>query len=132
MPANAAENSPVPLGAMIDDLNAIREQRRELASQDKKLGEAYRALEAQIIERLDAEQTPKMNGMTASASISETEIAEMDDSDSFEAYVLENDALYLYQRRLSQPAIRELMKAEGSVPGIRIFTKRSLNLRKSK
>ena len=120
------------IGGLIDMLDTIRDQRRELADRDKVLSKEYSVFEAQLLSRLEAEGVPKSSGMNATASVAETEWADMADYDTFMAYVEAEDADYLLQRRrISQPAIRDLLKADGEIPGITVAVKRSINLRKT-
>lgn len=131
-PFSQNSESLPPIGQMIDELAVIRDRRREIAEEDKELSKAYTALENNIIERLDLEHTPKSSGQTASASISESDFPGIADFDQFVEYVRENDAFYLFQRRVSSSAINDLRKAGEEIPGIKIYTKRSLNLRKTR
>ena len=123
---------PLTIGGLIDKLDDLRDQRRELSNLDKKLSKEYSVYEAQLLHRLEEEGMPKSSGQTATASVSETPWAAMDDYDTFMAYVETNDADYLLQRRqISQPAIRDLLKEEETIPGISVALKRSINLRKT-
>ena len=77
----------------------------------------------------EAEGTDKGAGKLASASISSVVVGNLDDADKFFAYVKKTGYFHLMQRRLSDPAIRELLASKGSIPGVTPFTKVRLNLR---
>lgn len=125
-------NSPTTTGGIIDALFEIREQKRELARQDRALSEKTEALERLLFERLDAEETTKAAGRAASVSVSEEVVPSIEDWESFYEYVRKNDAFHLLQRRLNNAAWRETVELEGSPPqGTQPFTKRKLNLRKN-
>ena len=128
--AEAAEQiTPQTLGAMIDELKAIDLQRKELANQDKVLADQYKILEAQVMRRLDEEETTMSRGKHASATITETTVAQVKDWDSFYEFVTENDALFLLQRRVANAAYRDLIDAGETVPGVVPFIKRALSVR---
>ena len=128
--AEAAEQiTPQTLGAMIDELKALDLQRKELANQDKVLADQYRILEALVMRRLDEEETTMSRGKRASATITETTVAQVKDWDSFYEFVTENDALFLLQRRVANAAYRDLIDAGETVPGVVPFVKRALSVR---
>ena len=79
---------------------------------------------------MDKQETRVGEGKIAKASIVESEEPAIEDWDEFTKWMTRTKNLHLIQRRISAPAwreIRALKKAE--VPGIGVFTKRSLNLR---
>lgn len=133
MPAAAKLKAVAPkprtLGALIDALDDAREKKRALAAQIKEAEAEYNDLAAQIIERMDSEDTRKGEGKKASASITEVVVAEIEDFDAVWAFAKKHNYGHLFQRRISDPAYRELLERKGSVPGLKPFTKRNLNLR---
>lgn len=118
-----------PIGVMIDELHLLREKKRKLAEQVTELEQQYAILETDLMARMEAEQTDKGAGKLASASISTGIVANVDDWGKLEAFVKRTGHFQLFQRRISDPAFRELMESKGSVPGITPFTKKRLNLR---
>lgn len=123
--------SPAPtIGALIDKMKTIAVERSTLSLADKALSEEQKGLEQQIIELMDKQETRVGEGKIAKASIIEAEEPTIEDWDAFTKWMTRTKNLHLIQRRISAPAwreIRALKKAE--VPGIGVFTKRSLNLR---
>ncbi len=123
--------SPAPtIGALIDKMKTIAVERSTLSVADKALSEEQKGLEQQIIELMDKQETRVGEGKIAKASIIEAEEPTIEDWDAFTKWMTRTKNLHLIQRRISAPAwreIRALKKAE--VPGIGVFTKRSLNLR---
>ena len=118
------------LGAMIDNMFDIREQRRALGAEDKRLEADAKELEAKIIAKLDAEGTNRGASKKASATISESDEPNVVDWDKFCAFAKRTGNMHLFQRRVSAPAWRELRGLKKSeVPGLEVFKKRSLNLR---
>jgi len=117
------------IGGMTDALVALREEKRELQAQIDEVEAKYKALEEQLIEKLDAEGTDKGAGKAGSVSISSTVVANVDDWDAFYAYIKKNNYFHLLQRRPADAACRELFEQKGSIPGVTPFSKRRLNLR---
>lgn len=118
-----------PLGTGIDKLDELREQKRVLETKVKEIEDTYNELAESLMARLDAEGADKATGKKATVSISKSLTGQVEDWDKFSAYVIKNKYLHLLQRRLSDPAIRELLETKGKVPGVTPFTKRRLNLR---
>lgn len=125
----AVPAKPRTLGGLIDALDDAREVKRALAVQTKEAEATYNELAAQIIERMDAEDTRKGEGKKAGASITEVVVAEIEDFDAVWAFAKKNNYGHLFQRRISDPAFRELLEKKGAVPGLKPFVKRNLNLR---
>lgn len=123
---------PVKLGAIgptIDKLNALREAKRKLEAEVKVIEDEYAVLETQLMAKFEAEGTDKGSGKTASASISSSVVGNVVDWTAFNAYVKKTGFFHLYQKRLSDAAVRELFEQGKKVPGVEPFTKKRLNLR---
>ena len=127
--AVAKITSTLTLGAQIDALNAIRERKRELEGQVKKVAEEYEAAQQGVLDALEAQGMDKGSGKTATASISVTVVANIGDRDMLDKFIKRTGNFQLLQGRLSMPAVRELMeKKGGDIPGIVPFHKKTLNL----
>lgn len=120
---------PATIGTLIDKMWKAREEKRELEAKVKEAEEAIRDLEDQLMERMEAEGTDKAAGTKASVSISASVVADVQDWDAFWPYVAKNKYWHLIQKRVSDPAYRELLDMGKKVPGVQPFTKRKLNLR---
>lgn len=118
-----------PIGPTIDKMNDLRERKRELEAQVKTVEDEYAALEELLMAKMDAEGTNKAAGKKASVSISESVVGNVTDWDAFNEFARKKNFMHLYQRRLSDPAIRELFEKGTKIPGCEPFTKRRLNLR---
>ena len=123
------ENSPQPLGSMIDELSQIREQRRELAAQDADLGKTYDALKERIKLRLLTEGADMARGHEASASLTYTVVPTVKNWEALYKFILETNQLHLLEKRVATGAFRELNSAGSVVPGVEPFTKIDINLR---
>ena len=122
----------VSLGAQIDSLYKLREEIREINEKLKNFEEQKRALEETIVGEMDVLQIDKSAGKLGSVTISEQEIASIEDWDTFNAFIKRNNYFFLLQRRVNNAPYRELMaeRKNKPIPGAKTIIKRSLNLRK--
>lgn len=127
--ATAAKSRPVTMGSLIDRIWASREEKRRLEEQAKEVSAQIAALEEELIERMNAEGTDKAQGTKASVSITSSVVADVQDWDVFWTYIARNKFWHLVQRRVSDPAYRELLEQGKKVSGVQPFTKRKLNVR---
>lgn len=118
-----------PIGPTIDKLNDLREAKRKLEAEVKKIEEQYSELEEQLMEKMAAEGTDKGSGKNASASISSSVVGNVTDWEKFNGFVKKTGYFHLFQRRLSDAAVRELFDQGKKIPGCEPFTKKRLNLR---
>lgn len=127
--ATAVKTRAPSVGAVIDQIWAVREEKRRLESQVKEVAAKIEELESALMERLETEGLEKASGTKASVSVGTSVVADVQDWDSFWAYIIKNKYTHLLQRRVSEPAYRELLDAGKKVPGVQPFTKRKLNVR---
>lgn len=130
--AKAAPKTPVKaptLGKMIDDMWAMREEKRVKDLEVKAIETKIALAEQAIMEKLDAEDTITGKGKAASVSITEVTSFNITDFDIFAKYVAKTKYFHLFQRRVSEVAVREIFEQKGAVPGLTPFNKRKLNLR---
>lgn len=127
--AVGAQNSPATLGAIIDRMTVLRDERRVIAARDKELVESYELLEKQLIALFKEQGTEAGSSKIATATMSTTPIPVVEDWDAYYAYMRENDALYLLQRRAAVGALNELKDAGVVPPGVRFIDKDSISLR---
>lgn len=119
------------LGLQIDALFKLREKLREIQAQEKNQLDLIAAAETVLMETMKHEGIEKSTGKLATVSISSTISANVVDWDAFYAYIYKNKFAHLLQKRVSDPAVRELFETKGKVPGVEPFTKEKLNLRKT-
>jgi hypothetical protein len=117
------------IGDMIDQLHALREQKRALEAKVAAVEGEYKGVEEELLERLGREGIDASRGTKASCSITSSVVANVLDWDVLNAWIGKTKNFQLYQRRLSDPAYRELMELKGKVPGTESFTKKRLNVR---
>ncbi len=122
--------APRTIGGLIDALKKIDMRRAELAAEEKALKSDRDTMEKDIIALMDKQTTRIGEGKIARASIIESEEPTTEDWDAFIAWARRTNNFHLIQRRISSPAWRELRALKKTeVPGIGVFTKRSLSLR---
>lgn len=122
----AAEGS---IGDIIDSLHALREKKRGLEAEIKKIEDLYHEAEEQLMTRFDSEGVTQSRGKAASCSITVSVSGNVTDWDAFNAFVKKKGYFHLYQKRLSDPALREIWEQNKSIPGVEPFNKRRLNVR---
>lgn len=124
-----AGKRPAPLGALIDGIWALREQKRKLNADLEKLEESIAEQESAVIARLDQEGVDKATGRKASVSVSSNQQFNVVDWEATCEYARKNNFMHIFQRRVTADAVRELFEKKGNVPGLEPFTKRKLNIR---
>lgn len=117
------------IGSMTDALVKLRERKRALESQVAEIEVEFAAIEEALMGRLAEEGLDKGTGKLGTVSISETLVGNVVDWDQVHAFIKKTGNFQLFQRRLSDPAFRELLEMGKKVPGIEQFTKKRLNLR---
>ena len=119
------------LGAAIDKLHNLREKKRELEDEVKKIRKIMDEEEINIFALLEEQDIPGAKGHTASVSITESIVPVIENDEIFFEHVLTTGDIHLLERRPSVRAFRETMESGDTVPGLRPFTRRTLSLRKN-
>lgn len=117
------------LGALVDQMWSLREKKRELDASIKDLEGQIADKESLIMEQMAAQGLDKMSGAMASVSITTNTVAQVEDWDEFLTFIYKKKYGHLLQRRVSDPAYRELLEQGTKVPGVSPFSKQRLNLR---
>lgn len=125
-----------PLSLLIDFAYEQRELKRSLDALTKKANALFEELEFGIIKAMEAQGTEtspltRAGGLLASCSVVEEEAQNVDPDKWPELYewILEHEACYILQKRLSAVAVRELLTSGEDLPGVSTFTRKKLNLR---
>ena len=120
------------VGSLIDTLQNIRAQKRDLAVREKELTAEYEAVEAQLLALMDSEGVTKSTGKTATASVTMSQNFGFIKDGGFEAFFAYASKIKrpdLVQRRISVPAVRELWGMKGTVPGLTPYEEKKIGLR---
>ncbi len=129
MATTATRKPKLSLGAQIDKMWDIREKKRSLEASIKDLDGQLATIEAELMEDMEANGVDKMTGKHAGVSITSNTVAHVTDWDELWKFILKTKNTQLLQRRVSDPAYRELLEMGKKVPGAEAFTKKRLNLR---
>jgi len=126
------ETSPqVPTSGIIASLVEVRTERRNISARDKELVEKWRALELELLVRLDEQGMLKASTEAGTASITEVVVPQVVDWDAVYEHIKETGDFYLLQKRPAAAAFRELHDSGQEIPGMEPYTKRSISLRES-
>ena len=117
------------VGAKIDVLHALREEKRQLEELLKAKAQEIDLAENDLIEQMDQQNITKSTGSKATVSISTSVKPSVEDWDAFYAYIHKNKYYHLLERRPSVTGCRELFDHKGAIPGVVPFTQRKLNIR---
>ena len=120
---------PKTIGFEIDQLWALREKKRTAEAAVKVIEGDIDTLETALLARLDAQELDKASGQRATVSVGESINGTIEDWDLFTKFISKTKNFQLLHRRVTDTAYRELLAMGRSVPGIKPFTKRKLNLR---
>ena len=133
----AAEAKPMTLGEACDRLWQLREDKRKADAEVKRLETEIKGdkdkgivgMEGTVMSLLDSQGTRKAEGSKASVSITEAVVGNVEDWEALWPYIAKNKFWHLVQKRVSDPALRELWALKKTVPGVQPFTKRSVSVR---
>jgi hypothetical protein len=118
------------------ELHQVKQQISDLQKQVRILEGTRSDLEEEVMDELNdaglslaRTQATDENGKRVTVSINSEIVANVTDWAEFEQYVYDNNALYLLQRRASNPSYREEVAAKGNIPGVESFNKQKLSLK---
>jgi len=116
------------LGELIDRRYELRATRMALDKEVQALKKDERALDDEVLEKLKEVGLEKASGHIASMGINSVTVGTVEDWDKVHEFIRERNFFHMLERRLSQPAYRELLDLEKGVPGITptVLTKLSL------
>lgn len=116
-------------GTTVDKLVGLRNKKRDLEASVKSLEGQIEELQSQLLEEMESAGVDKFSGKLGTVSISTNVVANVEDWDALYPYIAKNKLWQLLQRRVSDPAYRELLDAGKKIPGVQPFSKKRLNLR---
>lgn len=130
--AEKALKVPANVGAAIDLLDKMRDERKAVAAKVDAMKKQENELEEAIFNKFKKQELEGARGLRAQCSISRSEVPTADEWEKIDGWIIKNKALDLLQRRLSVEAVRERWKDGVAIPGVGKFTKISLHLSKVK
>lgn len=119
------------LGEMINIMETLDLQIKERDKATKLIKEQRSEYESKIMRFLEDQGLTSGSGKLATVSLTEEVTGTPYDWEVIYKYVVDNDAWFLFPRRILSAPYRELMKATGGdIPGIKPFTKKKLSMRR--
>jgi len=115
------------IGTEVAMLQVLKDQIKVVQTDLKDLEAQKRELEDTIMTTLTESGSSLARTESGTVSIITENLAQVVDWPEFYDYVQKNEAFYLLQRRVSNPAWRDECGAKGMVPGTATFTKHKLS-----
>ena len=121
--------SQASIGKNVDKVFLLRKKKADLEAAIRDVEGQIAELDAEIMDAMTCAGMEKAATRHGTVSISSSTVAQVEDWDAFYAYIYKNKYGHLLQRRVSDPAWRELREQGKKVPGTAGFTKKRLNYR---
>lgn len=123
-----------PIGKLIDTMYEEREKLRQATQVVNEIKETISDLENRLIETMEAVGIESSRASKATATISESTSARIEDWDSFTRWVRRrsSDRIHLFEKRIAQLAFKEMLEHNrGRIPpGVTTYTRKKINLLK--
>lgn len=120
------------VGDMIDQVAGLKDQITALTKQADDLKKERVTIENEILEFLENQGIESTAGSAYTASRIEETVYNISDFEALTQYIVDNRAPYVFQRRLSTVAIRDLIseRPDGTLPGLEPVQLTKLSFRK--
>lgn len=122
------DNNPQPLGQLVDRMKRIREKRKELERESKELKDEFDILKKLVIEGCQAQEADGVRGKTASAIVTQQTVAKVNDWDALIDWIKENEAFFLFERKVKSAPFKELVDAKETPEGTEPTTVYNISL----
>jgi hypothetical protein len=117
------------IGDRIEELHRIRELIRENEKQVKELKEEFDRKQWELMQQMEDAGLDQAKSNSATVFVSKDTVPTVKDWDSLTDYIAENEAYYLFQRRISASAWKEMVEMGQEIPGVEPYEKPKLNMR---
>jgi len=119
------------MGDLADSIYAMNESIAAADAVTENLRNERKALEVRLMGEMEGQGLDQVRGQIATCSLGKKTRYAIQDFDDFSRFVLRRKALYLFEKRPAQVAVKELEEQMGKpIPGLQPFTTQSLNVRK--
>jgi len=121
---------PKTLGACVDMIYKMREKRlaaQKIVDEQKHLEET---LKNHILSNFNRQDVDKASGKLATCAVTRRIVGDVEDWDTFTAYIAKNDAFDLLQKRVNDTAYRLRLDDNIEVPGVEAREVVSLSITK--
>lgn len=109
---------PTTIGATIDLLYKLGEQRKEQEAELKKLKEQEKAIELHLLNNFQKSEINGARGKLAQFSVGSSVVADVTDWDALWKYITKNKAYDMVQKRVSVTACRARWDNKKQIPGV--------------
>lgn len=120
----------LPLGELIALSAALRDGASDLSKKEADLRADKELVDAEILNLMEAMGTDSTSANGYTVTRKKDDIATVTDWSALYDFVVAQNAPYLFQRRITQDSVKNMVAQHGSVPGIELMPKVSLSLRK--
>lgn len=120
--------TPKTVGAKIDLMAKLDDQRKEYDELAKGLKNDYNIIEAALMEQMGREDITISSASLGSVKIGDSVVPNVKDWDLFYKFIAKMKYYHLLERRPSVSGCRELFETKGSIPGVEAFVKIKLTL----
>lgn len=125
------KDTPSSLGSLIDQRFELRVKRMKAAKEVEAMKSQEKKLEDDIKEKMkEAGDLQIAGGHLANVSLNPTTVAHVVDWDKVHEFIRETGHFHLLQKRMSDPAYREMLTHDIQVPGVEPTTLTKLSLTK--
>ena len=127
MSTTTPEKPAIKVDTLVDQLCKLRDKKRAAQAVVDDLEKKSREKKQELLSVLEEQGLDKASGKLATVSRRTSQVANVVDWDAFYSFIHRHKHYHLLQRRVSDPAWRELMERK-PVPGTEAFTKVTLGL----
>jgi hypothetical protein len=118
------------LGAVVDKLFALREERRKLEAKAETIKEKERSIEDKLIEEISSEDATGVVGKLAKAVVNVKTVATVENWDALYKHILKTKDFSFLNKSVGQAAVKERWEDDKVVPGCVPFHKKTISLTK--
>lgn len=117
------------IGDRIEELHHLRNQIRVDEAALKELKEEFDRKQWELMQQMEDAGLDQAKSNSATVFVSKDVMPTVKDWEALTQYIKDNDAHYLFQKRITQTAWKELVEMGEEVPGVEAFEKPKLNMR---
>lgn len=118
------------LGIVIDEIYAFDQRIHALEQKLKKIKQTRAKRELKLLGVLQKSKLERAGGKLALANVTSRKIPSIKNPRKFQQYVKKHNAFDLYQNRMSSKAYFDRLEAGAKIPGVSIFNKVGVSIRK--
>lgn len=119
------------LNSLIESLARLKLSKKTLEKEITDVEGQIEGVEKQLFDVMDKQGLTSASSPIGEVVAGESQYPHVENWPLFEAWVLDNKYLHMYQKRLSVTAYRELLNLNRPIPGVVPFTKRKLTFKES-